>query len=55
MDEKFSSLDRKDVEIAALKRKLEEYKRENEHLCELIQTWRSRMDNVLKTLGQINN
>lgn len=54
IDEKFRALDRKDVEIAALKRELEEYKQENARLCEIIHTWRSRMDNVLKQLGQMN-
>lgn len=54
IDEKFRALDRKDMEIAALKRELEEYKQENARLCEIIHTWRSRMDNVLKQLGQIN-
>ncbi len=54
IDEKFRSLDHKDVEIANLKRELEEYKQENARLCEIIHTWRSRMDNVLKQLGQIN-
>ena len=54
IDEKLRQLDRKDVEIAALKRELEEYKQENARLCEIIHAWRSRMDNVLKQLGQIN-
>lgn len=54
IDEKFRALDRKDMEIAALKRELEEYKQENARLCEIIHTWRSRMDNVLKQLGQVN-
>ncbi len=54
LDEKFRSLDQKDMEIAALKRELEEYKQENARLFEIIQTWRSRMDKVLVTLGQIN-
>lgn len=54
IDEKFRALDRKDMEIAALRRELEEYKQENARLCEIIHTWRSRMDNVLKQLGQIN-
>lgn len=55
IDEKFRLMDSKDVEIAALKRELEKYKKENAQLCEIIHTWRSRMDNVLKQLGQINN
>ena len=54
MDEKYRNFDHKDMEIAALKRELEEYKKENAHLCEIIQKRRSRMDNVLKQLGQIN-
>lgn len=55
IDKKFRLMDSKDVEIAALKRELEKYKKENAQLCEIIHTWRSRMDNVLKQLGQINN
>lgn len=55
IDEKFRSLDRKDLEIASLKRELEQCKRENEHFREVIHAWRARMDNVLKQLGQINN
>lgn len=50
IDEKFRSLDRKDIEIAALKRELESCKRENARLFEIIQSWRSRMDKVLETL-----
>lgn len=52
IDDKFRNLDRKDVEIAALKRELDQCKEENTRLRELIQTWRSRMDSVLKQLGQ---
>lgn len=54
IDDKFRNMDRKDVEIAALKRELDECKEENIRLRELIQTWRSRMDSVLKQLGQFN-
>lgn len=50
IDEKFRTLDRKDIEIAALKRELESCKRENARLFEIIQSWRSRMDKVLETL-----
>ena len=50
IDEKFRTLDRKDLEIAALKRELESCKRENDRLFEIIQSWRSRMDKVLETL-----
>lgn len=55
IDDKFRNLDRKDIEIAALKRELEECKVENARLRELIQTWRSRMDSVLQQLGQFNS
>lgn len=55
IDDKFRNLDRKDIEIAALKRELEECKVENARLRELIQTWRTRMDSVLQQLGQFNS
>lgn len=55
IDDKFRNLDRKDIEIAALKRELENCKLENARLRELIQTWRSRMDSVLQQLGQFNS
>lgn len=55
IDDKFRNLDRKDIEIAALKRELEDCKLENARLRELIQTWRSRMDSVLQQLGQFNS
>lgn len=48
------NLDQKDLEIAALKKELEICKEENARLRKLIQTWKSRMDNVLKQLGQYN-
>lgn len=53
IDDKLRALDRKDVEIAVLKRELEQYKQDNASLREIISTWRARMDNVLKQLGQI--
>ena len=54
IEEKLQSLDKKDMEIEALKRELADYKEENEQLKELISTWRQRMDNILKQLGQLN-
>ena len=54
IEEKLQSLDKKDMEIQALKRELATYKKENEQLKELISTWRQRMDNILKQLGQLN-
>lgn len=54
IEEKLQSLDKKDMEIEALKRELAAYKEENEQLKELISTWRQRMDNILKQLGQLN-
>lgn len=54
IDDKFRNLDRKDIEIAALRRELDECRAENQRLRELIQTWRTRMDNVLQQLGQFN-
>ena len=54
IEEKLQSLDKKDMEIEALKRELANCKEENEQLKELISTWRQRMDNILKQLGQLN-
>ena len=54
IEEKLQSLDKKDMEIQALKRELAAYKKENEQLKELISTWRQRMNNILKQLGQLN-
>lgn len=52
IDDKLRSLDRKDLEIASLKRELEEYKEENARLRELIHTWRNKLDTVLKQVSQ---
>ena len=54
IEEKLQSLDKKDMEIEALKRELAAYQEENEQLKELISTWRQRMDNILTQLGQLN-
>ncbi len=54
IEEKLRSLEQKDLEIAALKRELDSCKQQNAELREIIHTWRQRMDNVLKQLGQLS-
>jgi chromosome segregation ATPase len=48
------SLGERESEIRALRRDMIELKEENQHLREVLQTWRMRLDSVLSQLKSIN-
>ncbi|MDD7022001.1 MAG: hypothetical protein PUI29_05475 [Aeromonadales bacterium] len=48
------SLSERESEIRALRRDMIELKEENQHLREVLQTWRMRLDSVLSQLKSIN-
>ncbi|HAH71151.1 MAG: hypothetical protein MR571_05155 [Succinatimonas sp.] len=47
-------LDDRERETAALRRSMIELKEENQHLREVLQTWRQRLDAVLSQLKALN-
>lgn len=48
------TLNERECEIRALRRDMIELKEENQHLREVLQTWRVRLDSVLGQLKTIN-
>ncbi|MDD6317389.1 MAG: hypothetical protein PUA61_00910 [Succinatimonas hippei] len=48
------TLNERESEIRALRRDMIELKEENQHLREVLQTWRVRLDSVLGQLKTIN-
>lgn len=48
------ALQERDDEITALRRSVIELKEENQHLREVLQTWRERLDSVLSQLKGIS-